>query len=159
MSTIPTISTRVTTKKEKNEEQFELKQRFILRMSSSEYARCLRQLIDYGNENICQRLFIDLNSERRRDRIKFDNTRFKVTPPLKNVRKRHFRKVDREKTEDRDEIADYDVIDLEWEVIYDDDQQIEVNKSIEINSLEDTDLFGDAISELDGKKTSQKGLS
>ncbi|CAF1264584.1 unnamed protein product [Rotaria sordida] len=79
MSTIPTISTRITTKKEKNEEQFELKQQFILRMPSSEYARRLRQLIDYGDENICQRLFIDLNSERRRDRIKFDNTRFKGT--------------------------------------------------------------------------------
>ncbi|CAF4359700.1 unnamed protein product [Rotaria sordida] len=79
MSTIPTISTRITTKKEKNEEQFELKQQFILRMSSSEYARCLRQLIDYGDENICQRLFIDLNSERRCDRIKFDNTRFEGT--------------------------------------------------------------------------------
>ncbi|CAF1347487.1 unnamed protein product [Rotaria sordida] len=70
-------------------------------MPSSEYARRLRQLIDYGDESICQRLFIDLNSERRRDRIKFDNTRFK----------------------------------------------------------EDTDLFGDAISESDEEKTSQKGLS
>ncbi|CAF4237718.1 unnamed protein product, partial [Rotaria sordida] len=55
--------------------------------------------------------------------------------------------------------ADYEVIDLEWEVICNDDQQIEVNKLIEINSLEDTDLFGDAISESDEEKTSQKGLS
>ncbi|CAF4012579.1 unnamed protein product [Rotaria sordida] len=44
-----------------------------------EYARRLRQLIDSGDENIHQRLFIDLNPERRCARLKFDDTIFKAT--------------------------------------------------------------------------------
>ncbi|CAF3893263.1 unnamed protein product, partial [Rotaria sordida] len=39
-------------------------------MPPNEYARRLRQLIDSGDENIRQRLFIDLNPKRRRARIK-----------------------------------------------------------------------------------------
>ncbi|CAF3819706.1 unnamed protein product [Rotaria sp. Silwood1] len=254
MSTIPTISTTITTKKEKNEEQFELEQQFVLRMPSGEYATRLRELIDSGDEKIRERLFIDLNPERRRGRVKFDDTVFKatlydlpciietyktfdrktlykiadiaqilvcqlpgdlsssdddddddddetmkrlktnaktisddgnekkkkdkdkeikfqwphgLTPPLKNVRKRRFRKVARQKTQDRDEMeqevrrlfrADNEAIDVKWEVI-DDDQEIEVNKSIEKYLLEHTDLFGGDVSESDEEETSQKGLS
>ncbi|CAF1444590.1 unnamed protein product, partial [Rotaria sordida] len=42
--------------------------------------------------------------------------------------------------------ADYEAIDLEWEVIYDDDQQIEGH----------TDLFGGVLSQSDEEETSQK---
>ncbi|CAF4014912.1 unnamed protein product [Rotaria sordida] len=52
-----------------------------------EYARHLRPLIDSDDEKIRQRLFIDLNPERR------------LTPPLKNVQKRRFRKIDRDEME------------------------------------------------------------
>lgn len=100
MSSTPTSSTATTTKKEKNEEQFELEQQFILRMPpvinvlclsqsifmifiylffKGEYADRLRDLIDSGDEKIRERLFIDLNPERRRGRVKFDDTVFKAT--------------------------------------------------------------------------------
>ncbi|CAF1377287.1 unnamed protein product [Rotaria sordida] len=51
----------------------------VYQLHKGEYARRFLELIDYGDENICQRLFINLNHERRRDRIKFDNTIFKAT--------------------------------------------------------------------------------
>lgn len=64
-----------------------------------------------------------------------------VTPPLKNVRKRRFRKVARQKTQDHDEIenevrrlfrADNEANDVKWEII-EDDQEIEIHKPIEKN--------------------------
>ncbi|CAF1372680.1 unnamed protein product, partial [Rotaria sordida] len=72
-----------------------------------------------------------------------------VTLPLKNVRKRHFRKVNRD--EMGEEVrhlfrADYEV---ECKVIYDNDQQIEVSKQIEKIRLEHNDLFGGALSQSD----------
>ncbi|CAF4362529.1 unnamed protein product, partial [Rotaria sordida] len=67
-------------------------------------------------------------------------------PPFKNVRKRHFRKVDRQIIQDRDEMEeenfsrdDYQSIDIKWE--------------------QDTDLFGGHLSQSDQEETSQKGLS
>jgi TATA-binding protein-associated factor Taf7 len=72
-------ATTITTKKEKNEEQFELEQQFVLRMPAGEYATRLRDLIESGDEKIRERLFIDLNPETRRGRIKFDDTIFKAT--------------------------------------------------------------------------------
>ena len=82
-----------------------------------------------------------------------------VTPPLKNVRKRRFRKVARQKTQDHDEIekevrrlfrfvstgrklqmvdnvlltfcsADNEAVDVKWEII-DDDQEVETYKPID----------------------------
>ena len=44
-----------------------------------EYATRLRELIDSGDEKIRERLFIDLNPETRRGRVKFDDTVFKGT--------------------------------------------------------------------------------
>ncbi len=44
-----------------------------------EYATRLRDLIDSGDEKIRERLFIDLNPETRRGRIKFDDIIFKAT--------------------------------------------------------------------------------
>ncbi|CAF3049539.1 unnamed protein product [Rotaria sp. Silwood2] len=251
MSTTPTSSTTITTKKEKNEDQFELEQQFILRMPPGEYGTRLRELIESGDDKIRERLFFDLNPERRHGRVKFDDTVFKatlydlpcitetyktfdrktlykiadlaqilvcrlpgdlsssdddddddetmkrsntnattisdggnekkkkekdkekkfqwphgLTPPLKNVRKRRFRKVARQKTQDRDEMeqevrrlfrADNEAIDVKWEVI-EDDQEIEVHKLIDKDPLEHTDLFGGAVSESDEEETSQKGL-
>ncbi|UJR38114.1 hypothetical protein I4U23_030794 [Adineta vaga] len=77
MSTIP--STTISTKKEKNEDQFELEQEFVLRMPPGEYATRLHDLIESGDEKIRERLFIDLNAETRRGRVKFDDTIFKAT--------------------------------------------------------------------------------
>ncbi|CAF3074594.1 unnamed protein product [Rotaria sp. Silwood2] len=77
MSTRPTRSTRITIKKDKNEEQFEVEQQFVLRMPPGEYARRLLKLIDSDDKNIRQRVFIDLNLEQRRDHLKFDDTLFK----------------------------------------------------------------------------------
>ncbi|CAF2491415.1 unnamed protein product [Rotaria sp. Silwood2] len=251
MSTTPTSSTTITTKKEKNEDQFELEQQFILRMPPGEYGTRLRELIESGDDKIRERLFFDLNPERRHGRVKFDDTVFKatlydlpcitetyktfdrktlykiadlaqilvcrlpgdlsssdddddddetmkrsntnattisdggnekkkkekdkekkfqwphgLTPPLKNVRKRRFRKVARQKTQDRDEMeqevrrlfrADNEAIDVKWEVI-EDDQEIEVHKLIDKDPLEHTDLFGGAVSESDEEETSQKDI-
>ncbi|CAM2696559.1 unnamed protein product [Rotaria socialis] len=244
-------TTTITTKKEKNEDQFELEQQFVLRMPPGEHANRLHDLIECGDEKIRERLFIDLNPERRRGRVKFDDTVFKatlydlpcitetyktfdrktlykiadvaqvlvcrlpgdlsssdddddddetgkrsntnvttisdggnekkkkekdkekkfqwphgLTPPLKNVRKRRFRKVARQKTQDRDEMeqevrrlfrADNEAIDVKWEVI-DDDQEIEVHKPIDKDPPEHTDLFGGAVSESDEEETSQKAI-
>jgi len=241
----------VTTKKEKNDDQFELEQQFILRMPPGEQATKLRELVQSGDEKIRDRLFIDLNPENRRGRVKFDETTYKgrlydlpcitesyktfdrktiykiadlaqifvcrpvgapsssddddddealrrsmttnlngssdanndkkkkdkdkekkyqwphgITPPLKNVRKRRFRKVARQKTQDHDEIekevrrlfrADNDAIDVKWEII-DDDQEIDTNKAIEKDPSELNDLFGGAVSESDEEDASQKGL-
>jgi transcription initiation factor TFIID subunit 7 len=44
-----------------------------------EYATRLHDLIESGDEKIRERLFIDLNPENRRGRIKFDDTIFKGT--------------------------------------------------------------------------------
>ncbi len=44
-----------------------------------EYATRLRDLIESGDEKIRDRLFIDLNPETRRGRVKFDDTIFKGT--------------------------------------------------------------------------------
>ena len=44
-----------------------------------EYCTRLRELIDSGDEKIRERLFIDLNPETRRARVKFDDTVFKGT--------------------------------------------------------------------------------
>lgn len=44
-----------------------------------EHATRLRELIASGDEKIRERLFIDLNPETRRGRIKFDDTVFKGT--------------------------------------------------------------------------------
>ncbi|CAF1058508.1 unnamed protein product [Adineta ricciae] len=246
MSTLP--PTTISTKKEKNEEQFELEQEFVLRMPPGEYATRLHDLIESGDEKIRERLFIDLNAETRRGRVKFDDTIFKatlydlpcitesyktfdrktiykiadiaqvlvcrlpgdlssseddddeydpakrsstgaattadgdkkkkekdkekkyqwphgLTPPLKNVRKRRFRKVARQKTQDHDEIekevrrlfrADHEAIDVKWEII-EDDQEVEINKPLEKDPLEHNDLFGGAVSESDEEDASQKG--
>ena len=42
-----------------------------------EHATRLRELIESGDEKIRERLFIDLNPETRRGRVKFDETVFK----------------------------------------------------------------------------------
>jgi TATA-binding protein-associated factor Taf7 len=87
-----------------------------------------------------------------------------VTPPMKNVRKRRFRRVARQKTQDHDEIekevrrlfrsliregfrlpstlffyhdhfrADNEAIEITWEVI-EDDQEVEISKPIEKDEL------------------------
>jgi transcription initiation factor TFIID subunit 7 len=44
-----------------------------------EYATRLRDLVESGDEKIRDRLFIDINPETRRGRIKFDDTIFKGT--------------------------------------------------------------------------------
>jgi transcription initiation factor TFIID subunit 7 len=44
-----------------------------------EYATRLRDLVESGDEKIRDRLFIDVNPEKRRGRIKFDDTIFKGT--------------------------------------------------------------------------------
>ena len=94
MSTGP--STTTAPKKEKNEEQFELEQQFVLRMPAvgnrrvsslmnanccflqGEHATRLRELVQSGDDKIRERLFIDLNAETRRGRVKFDETVFKA---------------------------------------------------------------------------------
>lgn len=48
-------------------------------ISKGEHATRLRELIDSGDEKIRERLFIDLNPETRRGRVKFDDTVFKGT--------------------------------------------------------------------------------
>jgi len=89
-----------------------------------------------------------------------------LTPPLKNVRKRRFRKVARQKTQDHDEIekevrrlfrADNEAVDVKWEII-DDDQEIEVTKPTDKDLIGHTDLFGGAVSESDEEETSQKDI-
>ena len=93
-----------------------------------------------------------------------------VTPPLKNVRKRRFRKVARQKTQDHDEIekevrrlfryqfislrirkifkrisssSDNEAVDVKWEII-DDDQEVEIHKPTDKDPLgiKPIDSFG-----------------
>lgn len=61
---------------------------------------------------------------------------------MKNVRKRRFRKVARQKTQDHDEIEnevrrlfrdDNQANDVKWEII-EDDQEIEIHKPVEKNT-------------------------
>ena len=48
-------------------------------MFQGEFATRLRELVASGDEKLRERLFIDLNAETRRGRVKFDGTIFKAT--------------------------------------------------------------------------------
>jgi transcription initiation factor TFIID subunit 7 len=88
-------TSNTTTKKEKNEDQFELEQQFILRLPAvstidtiqaficdlfkGDHAAKLRELVRSGDEKIRERLFIDLDPEERHAKVKFDDTEFKGT--------------------------------------------------------------------------------
>ncbi|CAF1173209.1 unnamed protein product, partial [Didymodactylos carnosus] len=219
--------------------------------SNGEYADKLRDLVASGDEKIKERLFIDLNPETRKGRVKFDDIVFKatlydlpciiesyktfdrktlykiadisqllvcrlpndhssseddekhknlsdiesktkkkkehekkfqwphgITPPLKNVRKRRFRKVARQKTQDHAEIekevrrlfrADNEAVSVKFEVMYDEEETTTTTttakhsnhhttheKEREKEDVAQTDLFGGAVSESDDEASQTK---